>query len=373
MERLLLPDYNNSICNIVNDELAVFGIENGNKKLGLGLKKGRKTSLVFLDGFGWNLYSKSDAFKRLSAIKISSIFPSSTDSASVSLVSGLNPGMHGVIGYKSFIKLAGAIVKPLENTYASSFHSFNLLNGIGKLNQMFKVNTIFKILSKKKIRNLVITPDFTANSSFSSLVFDGATEVIGYDNMWDALHIYRNAVLDDSIKFVHIYFPYIDTIEHMYGHESIEAIEAAEYIIGKITKINENAKSNVIITADHGHRNVSRIVDFSDNRKLIKKLDIPPYGDSRAPLFRSRYDITEELSDYSMKVFERSERELLFGRINKDIEDILPDYMGAAMGDVGFTFDYKIQKSKKDRRYGKPVSNHGGLSADEMEVPVLTL
>jgi predicted AlkP superfamily pyrophosphatase or phosphodiesterase len=373
VEQFSLPDYSRGICNIINDELSVFGIEQKGKSLGLDLKKNRKTTLVFIDGFGWNLYSRSKNFKNINSSKISSIFPSSTDSASISLVSGLSPGTHGIVGYKAFVKSTGAIIKPLENTYASAFHGNNLLSGIGRLNQMLKIDTIFNALSRKKIKNVVITPNFTAGSSFSSLIFDGANEVIGYENIWDAFHIYRKAIENDSIKFIHFYIPHVDTIEHIHGYESKEALEAAEYIIKKIAEINENKKTNTIITADHGHKMVDDIIDLSKNKKLIRKLDIPPYGDSRAPLFRSRYDIRSELSQYSMKIFGKNEREILLGPIGKDMEDSLPDYMGAAMDSVGFTFNYKLKKKKSEKWYGEPASNHGGLSPDEMEVPVLTL
>ncbi len=370
MEGLVLPDYNNSICNIINDLLSIFNIENGGKKLGIDIKYGKKTSFVFLDGLGWNLYSKLKT--NFNSLKISSVFPSSTDTATVSIVSGLTPGMHGVVGYKAFIKKAGAIVKPLENTYASSFHSVNLLNS-GRMKDMFNINTIFNTLSKKKIKNLVITPNFTANSSFSSLIFSGSTYVEGYDNIWDAFHMYRKAMDNNNIKFVYLYIPYIDTIEHMYGYDSIEAYEAADYIINKIWEINKNLKTNTVISADHGHKVVDELIDFSGDKKLIRKLEIPPYGDSRAPLFRSRYDIKYELNKYKMKIFDKTERELLLGKIGKNVEDILPDYIGAAIGSTGFTFNYKLKNGNKKERYGEPISNHGGLSPDEMEVPILTL
>ena len=373
MERLLLPDYSNSLCNIINDELSVFGIESPGRKLGLDLKKGRKTTLAFIDGLGWNLYSLSKKFNSLSARKISSVFPTSTDSASISIVSGLTPGRHGILGYKAFVKSAGAIIKPLENTYASAPHSVNLLSSIGKLSQMFKINTIFNILSKKGVKSAVITPGFTVHSSFSSLIFSGATRIEGYDNIWDAFYLYRKALDDDSIKFIHFYVPYVDTIEHVYGYKNQETLEAAEYIVKKIVNLNGGRNSNAIITADHGHKSVDNIIDLGRNKKLIKKLDIPPYGDSRAPLFRTRHDIKKELSQYSMKVFDKTERELLLGKIGKDVEDILPDYIGAALGSSGFTFDYKVGKKHKNERHGEPFSNHGGLSSDEIEVPILTL
>ena len=372
MSKLILPDYNNSICNIFNEELSVFGIENNGKKIGIDLKSGKKTSLLFIDGFGWNLYLNTKYFTNFKKVKASSVFPSSTDTASISLVSGLNPGMHGVIGYKAFLKLTGAIVKPLENTYASAPHINNLLSHIGKLSDMIKIKTIFNALSKKKIRSLVITPSFTVNSSFSSLIFSGATELIGYENIWDAFYIYRKALENDSIKFIHFYIPYVDTLEHMYGYENMEVKEAAEYILKKTAELNAGKKTNTIITADHGHKKVNKIIDLRKDKKLIKKLEIPPYGDTRAPLFRSRYEITKDLERYPMKVFNKNERELLLGKINKDIADTLPDYFGAAEEDFGFTFSYRLNK-KEVKNKNEPLSNHGGLSNDEMEVPIITI
>ena len=373
MSKLILPDYNNSICNLFNEEISVFGIENTGKKIGLDLKAGKKTSLLFVDGFGWNLYSNTKYFASFKKVKVSSVFPSSTDTASISLVSGLNPGMHGIIGYKAFLKLAGAIVKPLENTYASAPHANNLLSYMGKLKDMLKIKTIFNALSKKRIRSLAITPSFILNSSFSSLIISGATELRGYENIWDAFYIYRKALENDSIKFIYFYIPYVDTLEHMYGYENTEVKEAAEYILKRTAELNAGKKTNTIITADHGHKKVKEIIDFSKDKKLIKKLELPPYGDIRAPLFRSRYEIMKDLEKYPMKVFNKNERELLLGKINKDIEDNLPDYLGAAEEDFGFTFNYRLNKKAAVYKSEEQVSTHGGLSTDEMEVPVITI
>jgi hypothetical protein len=373
MSKLILPDYNNSICSLLTEELNVFNVENGGKGLNLDLKAGRKTSTVFLDGFGWNLFSKTKYFSTLNSRKISSVFPSSTDTASLSLVSGLNPGMHGLIGYKAFLKLTGAVVKPLENTYASAFHSNNLLSRIGKLKDMLRVKTVFDYLSKNKINSVAITPDFTVNSSFSSLIFSGAKEIIGYENIWDAFYVYRKALDNNAVKFIHFYIPYIDTLEHMYGYENLEIKEASEYILEKLINLNKGRKTNTIITADHGHKTVNSMVDLSMDKKLIKKLELPPYGDTRAPLFRSRYDIKEDLKKYNMKVFGREERELLLGKIGKGVEDLMPDFMGAAEEDFGFTFNYKLDKTRERNEKDEPASNHGGLSADEMEIPIITV
>ena len=74
-----------------------------------------------------------------------------------------------------------------------------------------------------------------------------------------------------------------------------------------------------------------------------------------------------------MKVFNRNERELLLGKITKNIEDILPDYLGPAEEDFGFTFNYKVNKKEQGNKNEEPVSNHGGLSTDEMEVPLISI
>ena len=370
MHELIFPDYSRNQCAIANEVLKHFGVVHADSSFGIASQNNKKLSLVLLDGLGWNLFSELKNSNSFSAAKVTSVFPSTTATALASLSSGLTPGEHGIIGYKAFFKEAGSLIKPLEFTYASSNRD-GQLSQMGTLKDMFKINTVFDRLRQKKIRSTVILPNFIAGSDYSNLIYSGASEILSYKDIWEAFFLYRQELERPRSKFVHFYIPYIDSIEHVYGHGHEIAKEAASYIFNKIAGITQHNKDVTgIVTSDHGHIDIEREIDLHRDRGLLKKLELPPYGDGRAPLFKSRHDITKELSKYNLRIFDRKAFGLLFGRQNAEISDMLPDFIGAPLDAKSYAYRYEMVPQKKKHIL---KSNHGGLSKEEMEIPVVIL
>jgi hypothetical protein len=61
---------------------------------------------------------------------------------------------------------------------------------------------------------------------------------------------------------------------------------------------------------------------------------------------------------------------MLFGGVGKTVEDIMPDFAGAPLDSKSYGYDYELAPSKKKHHL---VSNHGGLSKEEMEIPIVML
>ena len=116
---------------------------------------------------------------------------------------------------------------------------------------------------------------------------------------------------------------------------------------------------------------LSDIVDLSTDIELLKRLELPPYGYSRSLLFRARQDISRYLERYNMKTLNQTNMEEYIGKINPKIKDIMPDYIGVPMDDKGYTFRYKLDIREKISE--EPSSNHGGLSSDEMQIPLMVI
>ena len=364
------PDYKRNISNIADSVLENFGVRHRQSNLAISLPEKRRTFLIVLDGLGWNLFSRLKISKQLNAQKISSVFPSTTATALTSILSGATPGQHGIIGYRAFIKESGGVVKPLRSTFAA-IHADEILRQATPLKAMFSVHTLFESLREGGVKSGVIYPSGITYSGFSEMVLSGASEFFTYDNVWDAFEVFSNEMKNGRYRFYHFYVPFIDGVEHGYGSQSEAAYEAASFILSNlVSKIKKyEDKVNVMITADHGHINIERTIEFNDNPQLMRKLEIPPYGDGRAPLFRSRYDISKELAGYDLGVFGRDMRKLLFGAIDKRTEDRLPDYVGVPLDGSSYYYRY-APKGEKPR---SDVSNHGGLSQAEMEVPLILL
>jgi hypothetical protein len=371
MDKLILPDYSRNQCAVAAEILKRFGVNNGNSSLNIINQSKKKLSLVVVDGLGWNLFSKTNVPNGIEARKITSVFPSTTATSIVSLMTGLSPGSHGIIGYRSFLKEVGSLVKMLEFTYAPS-HSDHLLAEISEIEQMFNVKNIFMRLRQKHVKSAVLIPDFLVNTSYSKLIYRGAYDIQGYSNIWEAFLLYRKLLENPRIRFISMYIPDVDTIQHAYGFDSDISRESASYILNKLYSIHNSKRryADAIITSDHGHITLGKRIDMKANRALNAKLDIPPYGDGRAPLFRSRENIAQELSQYNLRTFGRKDFSALFGKIDDVIAPSMPDVVGVPLDDSYYEYDFKL----KPRRYPSTMkSNHGGLSAHEMEIPLLVI
>lgn len=369
MDGLVFPDYDRNLVALHSKLLERFGAGSYKTKLGLELENSKKVGLVLLDGLGWNLYSAVKPIKTSFASKITTVFPSTTSTALTSLLTGLTPGQHGIVGYKTFYKNMGGAIKPLEFTYASSNYR-NLLSRLTHLRDMFKVKTIFQKLAEEGVRSTVIFPSFIEGSEFSDLNFFGASKIIGYSGIWDALYYYKKEMNSGRSRFVYMYIPEIDTLEHRYGSSHPAVRQAAEETLSALSRASESTRrsGSTIVTADHGHIELSGITNLGSNQALMRKLEIPPFGDSRAILLRSRYDVSKELSGYNLEVFKGSERQALLGGISKELEDTMPDVIAVPKDSEGYTFIYGDREISHEQ-----MSSHGGLSHEEMEVPLLVL
>lgn len=370
MKNPSFPDYSRNICALADEIMWVFGLGEHQSSLNLDLSGRKKIAMVVLDGFGWNVFSRLGLQKDHDVRKSTSVFPSTTATALVSMLTGLPPGSHGIIGYRTFSKQAGGLIKPLEFTYAFT-HRSETLGQIGEMRDMFKADTLIHKLAKRKVRSTVFNPSFIQGSSYSDFLFSHAKYRTGYDNIWDALYLYKKELETGKSRFVFLYIPYIDTLEHVYGNSHEITTSAASYILNKLLDINVRNKKNVasIITADHGHTDIEEDINLGSDAALMKKLEIPPYGDGRAPLFRSRADIRQELSKYDMEVLEKGYNQRLFGRIDGSVADILPDFIGLPGNNKSYYYRYNLRPKMKEK--GRQASNHGGLSQDEMEIPLI--
>jgi predicted AlkP superfamily pyrophosphatase or phosphodiesterase len=104
------PDYENSIVNIPNSVLAYFGTEPNDKtmpELDKLLAKGYSNVVVMLfDALGTEVLNRhlpSDSFLRKHVLKsVSSVYPTTTVSATTAIESGLMPNRHAWFGWTMY-------------------------------------------------------------------------------------------------------------------------------------------------------------------------------------------------------------------------------------------------------------------------------
>ncbi|MDA4112400.1 MAG: hypothetical protein OK439_07655, partial [Thaumarchaeota archaeon] len=128
----------------------------------------------------------------------------------------------------------------------------------------------------------------------------------------------------------------------------------------------------------HGAVNVNRneILDVSDYPELTSLLRLPPTGDSRASILHVKPDNEDKVAQFFQQNYEglfevRKSKEMLekgyfgIGKIKPETIDRIGDLV------VLPKFNNAIDNSTIDPRRDDVPGRHGGLSREEMEVPLI--
>ncbi len=375
------PQYeNNSIINLVSSLVKSMG---GNLHTGelkdfdiKALKKKKNIVFIILDGMGYNQVKALNSAKFLNnhlKQRITSVFPTTTAAAITSFVSGVAPLEHAVTGWYMYMRELGAASLALPFSPRYVFEEYNIPG-----DAVYNFKSVFPQIKRT---SYYISPEKIINSVFSSIAC-GDSVKMGYndlDEFFDNIHTAVNISEDD--KFVYAYWSYYDKLCHQTGTESEESTSHLLDLNNRIENLVQSFAGKdfeIVITADHGHINVdqNKKIFLTDHPELHECLILPLCGEPRAPYFYVKSDCVEKFRKYVKNNF--SERVELITRKeaiesgifgiaekNSKFDDRVGDFIGL----------FKDNSILCDAVYGEQVPDfigyHGGLSEDEMFVPVI--
>lgn len=280
MQKLIKPDWKNSILNISATLAEFLGAPNENATLQVlkdKLAKGYKNVVyVCFDGMGINPLernlSESD-FLRSHVVKtLTSTFPSTTTNATTSLTTNKLPLEHGWLGwslhfdelkrnvnvYTNEDSQTGELVEwnypMIDDSDCYFYHSTRA---------DYKINTVFpRYVSCKQENNHVIS---------------------GLEDIFDTLKEICNK---PNKQFVYAYCPEPDHSMHKNGVTCYETQQMLQLISDNLYKLrNETNDTLFIVSADHGQVDIEGYIDIRFDEELNSLLKCPPYLDSRSPAF----------------------------------------------------------------------------------------
>ena len=181
-------------------------------------------------------------------------------------------------------------------------------------------------------------------------------------------------------KFMYVYNTEPDSTMHVKGCDSNES---KKLIIERNNKLEEFFNKNidketiVIITADHGHINCENI--FLKNNSDIKELmEKNIYIENRCPMLKikeGKKDLFKELfNKYFGEYFyllsnEEIKNKKIFGKINYKEHELFND----SLGDFIAINKNNNNKALLDDNDFIMKSAHGGISDDEIYIPLIVL
>lgn len=384
----VFPDYNGkNFINIINSIKHNYGINDGmtleNKKIKKVLLNKEKVVFILVDAFGWKFYkgvredSKFFTEIRKHGIeeKITSQFPSTTTAHVTSLVTGKDVSTHGFFEWFTYDSKIDEIFTPFLFDYE------------GK-EEILPNENLFKELKENGVSSTIITPSYINNSYYSRELFkDG--KVKGYESVEEMFNILLQGIKKDKGKnFYYIYYPQIDSIGHEYGMSSYKAY----FEINNFIKALDNFYNNVldegvnegtfILSADHGQMEIKDKIYLNELIPNIEEYMIKDSkGKSIVPVGYNRdmfLYIKEEFETYvyqflKEKLKDKGEIYLVKDLIDKGIFINPSETFLSRVGNIVIIpYDgYGVWWYEKGKYEISLKGSHGGLTKDEMEIPLL--
>jgi predicted AlkP superfamily pyrophosphatase or phosphodiesterase len=316
---------------------------------------------------------------------LSSISPSTTSAALTTLWTGRLPSEHGIIGYELFLKEFGFTANMIFHSVASFIGDTGTIYRAGFDPDTFlPVPTLGPILSKHGVKSFAFQHSSISSSGLSQMLLKGVKSVAfdSSEDLWKSVeHVHAENM--GQATYAYIYWGGLDTLSHHSGPDAPqlydEWLRFAKSLAGFLNRISmmELDDTLFILTADHGQiaTEVLEEYDLHNHPEFTRHLVMMPTGESRLPYLFVKNGHEALVSDYlkehwsgqfsmlpSSKVLEAG----LLGPANSHISTI--DRMGSH---IVFPKNnaYWWWVNKENHLYGR----HGGISRDEMLVPLFTL
>ncbi len=345
------------------------------------LTRSGKVLLVVVDGLGHSFLRRqapSGFLRRHLVTRLTSVFPATTASAITTFLTGSAPQQHGITGWYMYFRELGAVftVLPFRPRYGAAS-----LPRAGVDAQRFFAHA--SIFEKIQAPSSLIVPNYIVNSDFT-LAHSGPAKRLGYADMDGFFRTIRDTLGENAERgFIHAYWAGLDALAHEQGIGSPSVTEHFEKLeSGLYTLVRDLAGSDtlVVVTADHGLvDNVpERLIKVEEHPALAECLVLPLCGEPRTAYCYVHPHLREQFVAYchthlSDCLEVRPSQQLIDdgffgpGRPHPRLSDRVGHY----------TLLMKENFAIRDRVWGENAHSlmgvHGGMSEDEMLVPLILL
>ena len=378
MNEIVFPDYEHSILNTINSILKYYNVEtkyNGLKELDEKLKsKYKNVVFIILDGLGDRNLSKispSGFFENNKLTEVTSVCPSTTTAALTTYYSGRPPIETGWISMSQYFKEYGRALEMLRKI--DSYTHEPIKNAKYDVFDLVKYTTIYE-----QIENA--SPNVKAYEINPSYCDARSKRNINADDIYSLCDFVKAICNNNDENFILAYSDKPDVLLHKYGCKSDEVrdfVINAENEIEKLCIELKDTNTLVIVSADHGHKDIEKVYDIIEMDEIQDCIIMPPSFESRAITFWVKDDkkdkfeeffksnLGEEFILFSKKEF--LEKNLLgFGEKHPKIDDFVGNYVAVSVGSSIIKLGTQISNLK-----GKKMSTHCGFSVEEIVVPVV--
>lgn len=331
----------------------------------------RSVVLCVVDGLGAHqLRAHAGHARRLTTMMrrrdvARSCFPSTTAAALTTLLTGADPGEHGLVGYRVLDPSSDYVVNQLSGWEREGVDPFTWQ----------RKPTLFQRASAEGRPAFAVGPSEYASSGFSRAVLRGA-EYVSVDLATDRVARAVDLADRNDGSVVYCYLPEVDKAGHKFGIDSDQWIAALEEVDSAFMVAYPD-DIGVIVTADHGMIDVPRfrhvLLGENDPRwegvsqlggePRMSHVYVEPDADPVAVARR-----WQELAGPSADIVLRDAAvaQGLFGEVDPEVLPRIGDVLVVARGIWAYYDD-----RGSDTRPQKMIGQHGSVSPEETIVPLL--
>jgi hypothetical protein len=380
---MIMPDYHGgSIVNLMASIVQALGAEEEQYPSLRALPAARLTSrnivLLVIDGLGHDnliAHCGDGVLARHVQDRITSVFPATTATAITTFLTGTAPQQHGVTGWFTYFRELGAVLavlpyRPRHGGSAPAVPAHMLLEHAPVFNRL-------------EARSHVVAPDRILHSEFNT-AHNGAARLHAFTSLGEMFKTITNILRAQGERnYVYAYWPELDRLAHEHGIASREAVGHLAKIdaaLGDFLLRIGGTSTTVIVTADHGFIDArpDQAIELDAHPQLADTLVLPLCGERRAAYCYVRATKRAQFIEYVAAHLEE------YADL-KDSEYLMESgYFGLGpphpqlherIGD--YTLIMKDRSVIKDWLPGEPryvhVGVHGGMSAQEMYVPLIVV
>ena len=357
--------------------------------------------LFLVDGFGWRFLERyleapflSELGEKASIEKLTTQFPSTTAAHITTIHTGLPVGQSGVYEWLYYEPLVDAVIAPLLFSYAGTAARNTLETAGVKPRRLYPSGTFYPGLKTLGVDPHIFQHRDYTPSPFSDVIFNGAsahpfkTIAEGLVNLSIAME------KADPPFYGYIYLDSIDSLLHQYGPNSPQVDAEIMTFLMMMQHLHRQVLSTgkrtlFLLTADHGQAEVDpdTVIYLNMEQRFERLLPWLRTNQKGEILFGgSARDMVLYVHNEHLQSAQELLSEELQGKAEVVPTKLLIDegYFGPKPFSKKFPgrlgnlviLPYRGQSVwwyEKDRFRMKYYGHHGGLTREEMEIPLILL
>jgi hypothetical protein len=342
----------------------------------LNLPAVRSVVVIVVDGLGRSQLAARAGHARFLASypreAITTVFPTTTAAALSTLTTGVMPGQHGLVGYRTLDAAHDRLVNQLTGWDDDMVPE-----------RWQRVPTVFEQAAADGIRSFAIGPSKFQTSGFTRAILRGAA-YRGANTLASRFAEAGRILATGEPSISYLYIPELDKASHQYGWESPQWLSALEAVDAEIQSFVKTLppRVGVLVTADHGSIDVPHHshVLFDQVPELIDGVRHIG-GEPRCLHLYLEPGATDADRTALATVWEQSEGDRawvasradavaagLFGEVDPEVLPRIGDVLVAARKRVVYYDSRPVDQAARGM-----IGQHGSLTPEERIVPLVRL